>query len=133
MHQPSFSRRTQQVQGRCEQLLRVMVWLGTRPTQALLPGHFFLEIGQKKPWSFGPPLTTQQDGKHACLTVCSLVPLCDRTRSPRASNQQTTKRGSPSAICKKALVDGTPQRNTAAELATLIRLYRHRTCVETWP
>ena len=106
------------------------VWLGTRLPHALLPGQFCLV---KKTLELGFPLTMQQDDKHACLTVCSLVPLCDRTRSPRASNQQTTKRGSPSAICKTALVDGTPKRNTAAALATLIRLYSHRTCVETWP
>ena len=52
-----------------------MVWLGTRLTQAILPGQFFLETGQKKPWSLHPPLTMQQDEKHACLTVCSLVVL----------------------------------------------------------
>ena len=59
----------------------------------------------EKTLELGPPLTMQQDDKHACLTVCSLVPLCARTRPPRASNQETTKPG------ETALVDGTPKRN----------------------
>ena len=41
----------------------LMIWLGTRLAQAILPGQFFLETGQKNPWS-GPPLTMQQDDKH---------------------------------------------------------------------
>ena len=33
----------------------LMVWLGTRLTQAILPGQFFLETGQKKTLERTPP------------------------------------------------------------------------------
>ena len=114
MHQPSLSRRTRQVQGRCEQLLRANGLAGD-PTgftsRTILSGN-----RSEKTLELGPRLTTQQDDKHACLTVCSLGPFCDRTRSPRASNQETTKPGSPSAIGEAALVDGTPKRNRSVML-----------------
>ena len=50
MHQPRFSSRTRQVQGRCEQLLRANGLAGG-PTH---PG-FRTTTGQKKPWSSDPP------------------------------------------------------------------------------
>ena len=64
MHQPSFSRRTRQVQGRCKQLLRANDLVGD-PTH---PGYTSRTIlsgnrSEKKPWS-GAPLTMQQDDKH---------------------------------------------------------------------
>ena len=71
MHQPSFSRRTRQVQLRCKQLLR--------PTHPAYTSRTILSSNRsEKPWS-GPPLTMQQDDKHACLTVRSLVVFCDST------------------------------------------------------
>ena len=80
------------MQGRCGQLLRANGLVGdpTHPgytSRTILSGN-----RSEKTLELGPPLTMQQDDKHACLTECSLVVP------------------SHSAIGETALVDGTPKR-----------------------
>ena len=109
MHQLSFSTRSRQVQGRCEQLLRVMVWLGTRLTQALLPGQFFVETG--KPWSPHPLLRCNK-------MISTPAWLCVRSSlsaiGPDLQEQVTSKPPSeeaPLRFAKRLLLMG-PQKET---------------------
>ena len=101
MHQPSFSRRARQVQGRCEQLLRANGLAGD-PTHPGFTSRTSLSGNRsEKTLELGPHLTMQQDDKHTCLTV---------TRKPPSQE-------APLRLAKRLLLMG-PK-------ATLIRLYSH--------